>query len=188
MLDNYKDSVDSDLFDKVKEYACTPEMLGYPILKTKFIMEAYRQVYGKDPIKSDISLPTNEQVNSMYSNNKSTVNTKRKVVFKNVNDETDTIETDVELNNISPNKEYQIKMGVEKQQSMNNDSSKVNEYEKIVNVDIESLDEVKGTSVLDKTVNYKDDVTGNNSYIIKHNDEEGKIKIDKDVSVDFFEM
>jgi len=190
MLDNYKDSVDSDLFDKVKEYASTPEMLGYPVLKTKLIMDAYKQVYGQNQIKSDVNLPTNEQVNSIYSDDKSTINTKQKIILTNTNDSSDVIEKEIELNDISPNKEYKIKMGVEKKKIIDKKSSKVEEYDKIININIEAVDDdaVKGTSVFDKSVNYKNgEIDTETPYIIKRNNEEEKITTDKSVSGLFVE-
>ena len=72
--------------------------------------------------------------------------------MKNVNNPEDMIETDIELNNIKPDKDYQIRVEVENKHKIDDPT---NNKKEIINLDIESVDGVKGTYILDGVKNYK---------------------------------
>jgi len=168
MLDNYTEYIDEELFDQVKLYASTPEMLGYPIKKTSLIIDVYDQIYGKKPqLNNNIKLPTNEEINNLYANRETTIDAKKVITLKNVNNPNDTIETEVALNNIKVDKEYQIRVGVKS--DINTTDPEYSKKE-IINMDIDSVDGVKGTYILDGAKNYRHGMLINNDVSDSNND------------------
>jgi len=168
MLDNYTEYIDEELFDQVKLYASTPEMLGYPIKKTRLIIDVYDQIYGKKPqLNNNIKLPTNEEINNLYANRETTIDAKKVITLKNVNNPNDTMETEVALNNIKVDKEYQIRVGVK-----SNINATDPEYSKkeIINMDIDPVDGVKGTYILDGAKNYRHGMLINTDVSDSNND------------------
>ncbi len=148
MLDNYQGVVEEDLFEEIKRYSLMPEMLGYPVLKTQLIVEAYAQIRGHEPTADTEILPSNTEVNEMYADTETPIITTKSVVLTNVNDASDVIEAEVTLENIVPEREYQIKVDVET--NVTDDGAAKSE---IVDANVEPT--AKGTALLDDTVSYE---------------------------------
>jgi hypothetical protein len=149
MLDNYQNVVDENLFEEIKTYASMPEMLGYPVLKTKLIIDAYAQIRGTAPVSDGTTLLTNEEINQIYADNQTPLTTTKNVVLTNVNDPNDVIEAEVVLENVMPEKEYQIKVDVE----TNVVGTGTLETTDVVDVNVTPV--LKGTATLDDVVNYE---------------------------------